>query len=303
MFKDEYKRTFSSVRPSKEFDPEEIYMKANKKHTPIGRMVSVAVAAALILALSLTAYATELFGVMDFIMPEDYQSGGLPADAADNASDRQTISISGFTDSSEAKGAAEWDRYYRDYILNNDIAYEEDELPLYASYYGAYNNEMFAKLNEIADKYGLALVNEEGFAIGERHSHTIGGADCTYYQYGNGNFKEEGDFTASDGVTVGYSIIRTVKGSLATSGFEIWDAENWIYWNHTTSEGAPVAVGMSDTLYDMYGSDIGKRGLIMVDLGDCFVTVVVIDWNKEVTETAMQELAENLDYARLATIE
>ena len=36
MFKEDYKRTFSAVRPSAEFDPEEIYMKANQKRTPIG---------------------------------------------------------------------------------------------------------------------------------------------------------------------------------------------------------------------------------------------------------------------------
>lgn len=304
MFKDEYRRTFSAVRPSAEFDLEEIYMKAKQKHTPIGRMVSVAVAAALILALSLTAYATELFGIMDFIMPENYMSEYVPDDASHDVSERQPIAISGYADSPEAKASAEWEDYYWEYTMNNEIPNEnEDGLPLYASYYGAYNNEMFAKLTEIADKYDLELVREEDFMIGRRDGHTIDKTDCAYYQYGNGSFKEDGDFTASDGVTVGYSIIRNVKGSLATSGFEIWDAENWNCWNHTTSDGTPVAVGLSGTLYDVYGSDIGQRGLVMVDLGDCFVTVIVIDWNQEVTETAMQELAENLDYARLARIE
>lgn len=302
MFKEEYKRTFSAVRPSMEFDPEEIYMKANKKHTPIGRMLSVAVAAALMLALSLTAYATELFGLMDFILPDSYQSRTMPDDAADNASDRQAISISGYIDSPEAKGAAAWRQYKLDYLLNNTIRYDEDDLPIHAGYYGAYNDEMYAKLKEIAEQYGLELVTEEGFLIGSRGGHTLSGENCSYYQYSNGNFKEEGDFTASDGVTVSYSIIRTVKGSLATSGFEIWDAENWSYWNHTAPNGENVAVGLSGELYDATGSDVGRRGLIMVDLGDVFVTVIVIDWNQEITEIAMNELAGNLDYVRLAEV-
>lgn len=301
-FKDEYKAAFSAVRPSAEFDPEEIYMKAHKKRTPIRRFAAVAVAATLLLALSLTAYATELFGLMDFIMPEPYQSSSLPPDAAPNASDRQYISISGYTDSPEAKAAAEWRKYTREYDMSS-IRYDEDDLPQYASYYGAYNYEMFDQLNEIAERYGLSLVTEEGFQIGSRAGHTLNGEEISYYQYGNGNFKEEGTFIASDGVTVGCSIIRTVKGSLATSGFEIWEADGWSYWDYTAPNGASVAVGLSGALYQADGSYLGNRGLIMTDLGDCFVTVIVTDWSEEITETAMNELAANLDYARLAAIE
>lgn len=302
MFKDDYKRTFSAVRPSAEFDPEEIYMKANKKPTSMRRVVSVALAAALLLALSVTAYATDLFGIKDFIMPDDDQSGFEIQNEAPDASDYQTIAISGYATSPEAMASAEWEDFYWDYTMNNEITNEgADGLPQQAGYYGAYNRVMYDKLLEIADKYGLKLV--EGFESGSRARHLRDGENTSYYAYSNGNFKEEGSFVASDGVTVDYSLARHVKGYLSTITLDILDAEGWKSWNHTTPAGDAAAVGLSGDLTAKDGSALGNRGLILVDLGDCFVSVLVMEWDAPITEKAMQELVENLDYARLATIE
>ncbi|MBQ5671284.1 MAG: hypothetical protein IIV43_02870, partial [Oscillospiraceae bacterium] len=63
------------------------------------------------------------------------------------------------------------------------------------------------------------------------------------------------------------------------------------------------AVGLSGDLTAKDGSSLGTRGLILVDLGDCFVSVLVTEWGEPIPESAMQELAENIDYARLAAIE
>ena len=158
MFKDDYKRTFSGARPSAEFDPEEIYMKANKKPTPMRRAVSVALAAVLLLALSVTAYATDLFGIKDFIMPDDYQSDFVIENESPDASTYQTIAISGYADSPEAKASAEWEAFYWDYTMNNEIPNENvDGLPeqhrtiLYLFYY----EDLTVK--EIADLMGLTV--------------------------------------------------------------------------------------------------------------------------------------------------
>ena len=302
MFKDDYKRTFSGVRPSAEFDPEEIYMKANQKHTPMRRAVSVALAAVLLLALSVTAYATDLFGIKDFIMPDDYQSGPTLENESPDASTYQTIAISGYASSPEAKASAEWENFYWEYVANNEIPNENvDGLPEQAGYYGAYNREMYEKLLEIADKYDLALV--ENIENGKRAGHLLDGKEWFYYAYENGNFKEEGDFVASDGVTIAYSLARHVKGYLSTITLDILDAGEWKSWNYTTSTGDVAAVGLSGDLTAKDGSSLGNRGLILVDLGDCFVSVLVTEWGEPIPESAMQELAENIDYARLAAIE
>ena len=301
-FKDEYKAAFSAVRPSAEFDPEEIYMKANQKRTPMRRFAALAVAAALLLALSLTAYATELFGLMDFIMPDDYQSGPSLENEAPNASKYQPISISGYADSPEAKASAEWKDYYWEYVMNTEISYDAgNELPEQAGYYGAYNQEMYDKLLEIAAKYDLELVT--GVESGSRARHLLDRENTAYYAYANGNFKEETDFTASDGVRVGYSLARHMKGSLTTITLNILDAKGWTSWNHTTPAGDVAVVGLSGDLTAKDGSCLGNRGLILVDLGDCFVSVLVTEWDQPITETAMNELAAQLDYARLAEIE
>ena len=300
MFKDDYKRTFSGVRPSAEFDPEEIYMKANKKPTPMRRAVSVALAAVLLLALSVTAYATDLFGIKDFIMPDNYQSGFEIENESHDASTYQTIAISGYASSPEAKASAEWEDYYWGCLMDNTIA-DEDGLPQQAGYYGAFNREMYDKLLEIASKYSLKLV--EGFEHGNRARHLKDGENTSYYAYANGNFKEEGCFVASDGVTVDYSIARHVKGYLSTITLDILDAEGWKSWNYTTPTGDVAAVGLSGDLTAKDGSSLGNRGLILVDLGDCFVSVLVTEWDEPIPESAMQELAENIDYARLAAIE
>lgn len=299
MFKNNYKQVFSQVRPVREFDPEEIYMKATPKHTPIRRIVTIAVAAALILALSVTAYATDLFGLMDFIMPDSYQSSTLPDDAVDSASDRQHIAISGFVDSPEAKASAEWKQYYNSYDMDS-IAWDEDDLPQHAGYYGAYNNEMYAKLQEIAAKYELKLL--EGITSGSRSGHTLDGTETSYYQYDNGTFKEETTFIY-DNKTYSFSLIRNVKGTLSAGSFEIWDAENWESWGYTTPEGYEVAIGLSAELFAADGTSVGNRGLILTDLGDCFVSLIMISWDDPITPEAMQAAAESLDYARLATVE
>ncbi len=302
MFKENYKRTFDRVRPSAEFDPEVIYMKANKKRTPMRRVASIALAAALLLVLSVTAYATDLFGIMDFIMPDEYQSGPILEDVAPDASNYQPIAISGYASSSEAKASAEWQDFYWEYVMNNEIPNENvDGLPEQAGYYGAYNREMYDKLLEIADKYGLELV--ENIESGSRAGHLLDGGNISYYAYANGNFKEEGDFTASDGVKIGYSLSRHVKGYLSTISLNILDAECWVSWNYTTPAGDTAVVGLSGDLIAKDGSALGNRGLILVDLGDCFVAVLVTEWGEPITETAMTELVQSLDYPRLATIE
>lgn len=299
MFQDEYKHTFSQVRPAKEFDPEEIYMNATPKHTPIRRIVTIAVAAALMLALSVTAYATDLFGLMDFIMPDDYQSSSLPDDAVDGASTRAHISISGFTDSPEAKASAEWEQYSKAYDTDS-IEWDKDDLPQNAGYYGAYNYEMYDKLKEISAKYDLKLL--EGITFGSRSGHTLEGIETTYYQYDNGTFKEENTFI-HDNKTYSFSLIRNVKGTMAAGSFEIWDADKWETWSYTAPQGYEVAIGLSDELFAADGTSVGNRGLIMTDLGDCFVTLIMISWDEPITPEAMQAAAEALDYNRLATIE
>jgi len=298
MFKDNYQHTFSQVRPVREFDPEDIYMKATPKHTPVRRIVTVAVAAALILALSLTAYATDLFGLMDFIMPDDYQSSSLPDDAVDSASTRQHIAISGLTDSPEAKASADWMQYYKAYDFST-VEWDKDDLPQNASYYGAVNSEMYDKLQEIAAKYDLKLL--EGIQSGSRNGHTLDGIEASYYQYDNGTFKEETTFI-HDNKTYTFSLIRNVKGTLSANSFEIWDAENWESWSYTSPNGAEVAIGLSAELFAADGTSVGNRGLIMTDLGDCFVTLVMVSWDEPITSEAMQAAAESLDYARLATV-
>ena len=233
----------------------------------------------------------------------DHQSGPAIENEAPNASNYQTIAISGYASSPEAKASAEWEDYYWDYTMNNVIPNDNvDGLPEQAGYYGAYNREMYDKLLEIASKYSLKLV--EGIEHGNRARHLKDGENTSYYAYANGNFKEEGSFTASDGVMVDYSLARHVKGYLSTITLDILDAQGWKSWNHTTSAGDAVAVGLSGDLTAKDGSALGNRGLILVDLGDCFVSVLVMEWwDAPITETAMPELAENIDYARLAAIE
>ena len=274
-------------------------MNATPKHTPIRRIVTIAVAAALMLALSVTAYATDLFGLMDFIMPHDYQSSSLPDDAVDGASTRAHISISGFTDSPEAKASAEWEQYSKAYDFST-VEWDKDDLPQNASYYGAVNYEMYDKLQEIAAKYDLKLL--DGITSGSRSGHTLDGTETSYYQYDNGMFKEETTFIYDD-KNYSFSLIRNVKGTLSPVSFEIWDAENWETWDYTSPQGYKVAIGLSGELFSSNGTSIGNRGLIMTDLGDCFVTLIMVSWDEPIIPEAMQAAAEMLDYNRLSTIE
>ena len=67
--KKRYKEVFSQVQPMKEFDPEEL---CRKKFTGsiTKKVVGVAAAVALLASLGLTAYAVNLFGLRDLLLPQ-----------------------------------------------------------------------------------------------------------------------------------------------------------------------------------------------------------------------------------------
>jgi len=296
MFKNNYQHTFSQVRPIREFDPEEIYMKATPKHTPFRRIVTIAVAAALILALSVTAYATELFGLMDFIMPKKSE---------DSVS--QLISISGLSNSPEAKANAEWTEYFNSYDMNF-IQYADD-LPQNAGYYGAYNDEMYGKLKEIAAKYNLELLDSIEMLTPENPAPEHVKAGCSGakvgYMYSNGSFKVEGNLITTDGREHPYTLMRNVKGSLTAASLNIHNVESWSQWNYTSPEGYQIVLGIPvDSTDERTMQPVGNRGLILSDLGNCFVFVLITDTMEgPVTADILTTVAESLDYAKLATVE
>jgi len=312
--KDEYKTMFSQVRPVTEFDPEEIYMKAtNHKPKSLKRAVIVGVVAALIAVLSITAVATELFNLNDFIPGNENQTSSLPEEVSDDTSPRQLISLSGFAERPEAQAQAEWKAYYNSIDFASwtqadwDVA-DASDLPEEAVYYNAANQEMYNKLLEIADKHGLELLQGNRLFTPENPAPDFIKGDESVqsggYCYSNGSFKAESVFTSEKGETIVFTLHRHVYGSIMAASFEIWDAENWTQWNYETEEGRQVALGLSGELYDDTGEPLGgNRGLIMADLGNCAVSVLFIGYEHDmVTEEEMNEVAALIDFERLAII-
>ncbi len=314
-FKDKYKGTFSQVRPLSDFEPEGIYMKASERNTrPLRRVVTIGLIAALIAALSLTAAAMEVFDLWDFIHSEDEQNSTLPDDTADLDSDRLQISLSGYAYRPEAQAYKEWKQYYDsiDFSVWTQADWEAADasgLPEEAGIYGAVNEEMYEKLTEIAEKYDLELLHglelftpEHPAPVVTRTGETL---QSSGYHYSNGSFKAECVYTTADGETVMFSLFRHPYGSLIAAGFEIWDAENWTQWGVQTKEGRQIAMGLSgEPFYDGGKPLGGNRGLMMVDLENCAVSVVLIGYEHDmVTEEEMNEIARVIDWEALAVME
>lgn len=251
------------------------------------RVIAAACAAAFVLTCSVTAFATDLFGLREMLMTQRTEEG-LPQD---------TISLIGYMNSDEAKACRDWndflDTYDTDRALLNQVGnaptgLEESET------YMVYTPEMAQKLHEIADSYHLELLRsldicETGEdllkALG-RDALTRSGEALTNevdwgYVYNEGSFRMEGTVTA-DGSRIAYQCSACRKGVLHEPALNIGDASSYREYAYTASDGV-------DTLLAI-GSD---KSLIIADTGSRFVVVNILEGSDTVTEERLKAIADS----------
>ena len=288
-------------------------------HMKKKRIITFALAAALLLALGAGAFATVYNRrVQDLVLqsgekseiaivgdPEDTfiviigeegeNAAGMQESVSDDprTDDVEMISLQGFADSPEYQAALAWAQFEDNYDPDGSIldAVGNDPTPWddkYAPAYFVYSQEMADRIDEIAAQYGLTL--HSGFQdadmaelyarFGFFAKFSMGYGYC----YADGTFQFDDDFNG-----VGFQLRRSMKGVLDTVFLNIRDAEAYEQWEYTTACGETVLLALGPT-----------KALILADTAQSFVAVNVLsgtDYN--LTAGDLQLLADSIDFSIL----
>ena len=204
---------------------------AAKRFRPVNRLrpaVAILVSALLLAALCGAAYAVNLFGIRDLLMPnpitvmtyddfpgtEDEYREIHPDGTLEDVT-MYYLSLQGIAGSPEYEAMLEW----RTFVDNYDVEYNNEQrdpesgrsmgedgryIPYEYSWYGAYTWEMVDKLNEILETYGLVINGDvhdystwndfrESIATGQFLDESIITA-FPGYRWDSGTFKFEGRY-------------------------------------------------------------------------------------------------------------
>ncbi len=301
-YKERYKEVFSQIHPMKNFDQEELYMKKSYKNIT-KKWVGIAVVAALLVSFCLTAYAANLFGLRDLLLPQSYEAAQIvepekeqPVTPVESEKEQPSqpvdmISLVGFSNTPEAKAAAEWQAFLNTYdvdaalenIGNNVFAPETSYI-----HYRVYNQEMADKLDQLVTKYGLKLhTSMLTLTPDEQHTELIGSENRAFsgYMYEDGTFKFDGILELAGCGNLEYQFQCCVRGSFTDIALNINDIGDYAEWSYTTKDGTPALLALSP-----------YKSLIIVDLPDSFVTVNVLAGAETPFEKAHSFDADDLEH-------
>lgn len=237
-------------------------LKMKKNHHVIRRLSAAAAAVALVFTLGVTAYATNLFGILDM---------DVTLEAEPTA---ELISITGYQDSAEYKASVEWQNYLDKSEADGSNPFPEKQKESPYWYYNAFSQEAKDTLDALLDKYGLRMYERRQNVAGQKELYkTVGVSDFLPSSAGLKEIDPSGsviDGTSiysycdsadlSSGKNVPYDLFRLEKGTFIYTGFLVGDASKFEEWTYTTKDGAPVVLCLSET-----------KALLMADMGSCFV--------------------------------
>ena len=142
-----YQETFSQVRSSAQIRWEDFAQtRKPRRKKPVRRLWLLAAVLALLAALSIGAVAAHLLGLQDLLLPKNQ-----PAPSGQPSVQEQQLSLSGYINTPESQGLAEWNAFLSSYdpdgaILNVVGNYIDPELAQYSCYL-VYTREMADKLD------------------------------------------------------------------------------------------------------------------------------------------------------------
>lgn len=259
-----------------------------KKH-----MLTFALAAALILALGVAAYAHGWFGFSSRLVPAPTPSAGMePAPEYGNPRDHHYLSYSGAMGSNTMKASLEWYDYVEawqeseeadNYTNDVYLAFVADhpEWKFYCDIYNANTEAMVAKLLAISEQYGVRLHSSASTPENDAQFHQLAGLgkfilreegdyefQC-YLVYEDGSFKGFG-LMPFDGVGYPFTFVRSRNNVLDPHVQELYGSAQYEEWQYTTTTGALVNIASWD-----WGDPEKKKSLTWVfyENGDTMITV------------------------------
>lgn len=307
-----YQKTFSKLHSVQEIRWEDMQMIQEKKGTkkmsgmrPVKRLFIAAVIVIALAALSIgIAVAADLFGLRDSLLPQkspvnitDENGVLIPGQTREV----NIISLSGFMDTPESRALSEWQAFLDSYDTDEAIIQSIGNQPTgFEKKYGmylVYTQEMADKLDEITEKYQLKLhqtmteiIRPDDWKnqIGDFFAENI--TPYAGYCYEDGSFAFDGEAELSGYGTLDYQFRRSVRGSFHDVILNIEDIENYQDWNYQTASGQNAILALSP-----------QKGLILVNLENCFVTLNVLASDGPIAAKELEALADSFDFKALMT--
>lgn len=291
-----YQETFSQAHSSAVIRWED-FEKPRKK-TSAGRLWLLAATIGLLILLSAGAVAANLLGLGDLVLPQEQ-----PDASPEQSTQINHLSLSGYINTPESQGLAEWNDFLASYdpdgtILKVTGNYTDPALDKYRCYL-VYTQDMADRLEEIAAKYHLTLHTREHVVENQEEWISLLGdflGDTTAYSgrlYEDGTLHYDGYLTTAGGMRLDYQLRRSVKGALNDVYLSVDDLSTYEEWYYKTDEGREITL------------DLGPgRGFLLTDLGDCFVFVAVLGGTDQgVTKQDMKNLADSFDFSLLTPVQ
>ena len=303
-----------------QFDPDRCGRSPERIGTmKVKRIITLALAAALILALGVTGFAVYRGRVQDLVMkigetedivlinedPSDIVIVGeepeLPAVDQESVSydplsgDVDMISLQGYANSPEYQAALAWAEFEHDYDRDGKIldSVGNDPTPWDEKYghngYTVYSQEMADKIDEIAAQYGLTLHSGFRFADDMAELYARFGqfgkmSNGAGYYYDDGTFSCDCNFNGFN-----YQLRRCMKGVLDTVSLNITDAEQYEQWEYTAACGETVLLALGPS-----------KALILAESEQSFVVVNVLSGTDYgLTVEDVQALADSVNFSIL----
>lgn len=312
--KELYKATFSQVHTDLKIEMEDFKMK-KPVHRIKKRMVVLAAAVCLAIAGSVTALATNLFGLKDLVLNSGSstvqvdnpstvpvsEGSETPVYKLPMTSPMDLISLQGYSDSIEYKAIMEWNAFCESYDQDGALLAKVGNGPtgLDSKYdlYLVYTQEMADKLDEIVTRYGLKLhktldlIDADGFFDRVGKGDFLGEGNTTYggYIYEDGTFHMEG-FAVVGEIIMDYQLMNCMKGSFTDVYLNVGDANAYDEWTYTTTSGVTVSLSMGPT-----------KCLVIADLGKSFLSVNVLGGTDDqgITASDLETFANTFDFSAL----
>ena len=271
----------------------------------LGRTLLIAaVVASIFAALCVGAYALNLFGIRELLLPggyvERYQEGAALVDT-------RALSIQGIESSREFMAYKEFKSFYDDYTAKDyygdRVPQEQDEeMERYGQVYFCYTRRLMDKLLETADKYGLKLresrydnegLDRLGAYTGVENILELEGYEgerASFIAYNDGSFCLQNHISlGSDRGSIDTALWRSVKGYFAQGNLEFEPDRQLQERVYTTTQGLDILIV----------DDAASSAALFYDGPAAFVAMGLYSFDEQLTEEKLEEIAEGINFLGL----
>ena len=280
------------------------------KHNSKKKVVTVIIAAAVVSAMGISAYAAFKGGLEGVAFGQP--TGSSESTEAEmtrypelDPAKNQMISLQGYSDTDEYKASKEWrefeDNYDKDWSICD--AYDKEckrtkKDPFEEKYpgYGIYSQEMADKADELIKKYNLKLrgkmldmdINEK--VLQEKFGDIWTGIVGAGYCYEDGTFSLDADYEK-----VSFQIRRVMKGSFDTVYLNVGQISSYEQWTYKTKCGVEVSIALND-----------RGGVVLANTPKGFVAINLCEnWDEDgnpmppYTKAQIEDLADHINFNNL----